>query len=243
MSSDDATVASLMSSWFHLGAHLSVEQRERLVDDTTRLVDELRWESARGFETLDHMRVAIAAHAALLTLELPDGLANYRRVTSVIVHPRAMVRSGARASSLDGLDTDGETRIVGEAHSKGPVLISWSEVQRQVRLRNRGGNVIVHEFAHRLDMLDGAQDGVPAHLDPRLRHAWADVTGRVFDRMQTERHPVLDSYAATNPAEFFSVASETFFVRPVALRDSEPGLYRALSVCYRQDPARARRNG
>jgi Mlc titration factor MtfA (ptsG expression regulator) len=227
---------TLLPQWTPHAAHLSPAQRERLLLDTVAIADGFRWEAAKGFELTDAMRVAVAGHAALLSLELPDGVESWDHVTSIIVHPNQMVRSGPRPSQVSGLYTDEETTIIGEAHGVGPVLVSWSAVRRQLLFHQRSGNVLLHEFAHQLDQRDGSMDGTPVFADAAVRQRWIDLCTDIWDRMQDEPHPVLDRYGGTNPAEFYAVAVETFFVRPNAFAEHEPELFALLATHLGQDP-------
>lgn len=231
------TARQLLPTWVPHAAHLTHAQRERLLDDTVTVAQRFRWEAAKGLDLTDQMRVAVAGHAALLSLELPEGPDVWHKVDTIIVHPSQMVRSGSRPSHFVGVYTDDTTTIIGEAHDVGPVLVSWSAVRRQVLFHQRAGNVLLHEFAHQLDARDGSLDGTPVFPDGLdLRDDWIDVCTDVWERMQTEPHPVIDRYGATNPAEFFAVAVETFFVRPLSLFETEPALYELLAAYLGQDP-------
>lgn len=234
---DVDTVRSLTPRWLTAWSRLSDDERERMVADTVELAGSLRWEPANGFAITDDMKVAIASHAALLTLGLPDGVASYRQVSSVIVHPSTIRRTGPRQAG-GGLVTDRTTSLIGEAHHRGPVLVSWSSARHQSRHPRTGENVILHEFAHRLDMLDGLVDGTPVLPDEETTERWVEVCTAVYERLREgEDHPVLRDYAATDPGEFFAVATESFFVAPDALREHEPELYALFARYYGQDPA------
>jgi Mlc titration factor MtfA (ptsG expression regulator) len=121
------------------------------------------------------------------------------------------------------------------------VILVWDAVLRGARHPEQGHNVVYHEFAHKLDMLDGAADGTPVFADRARFIEWVAVCSREFLRLRRladeGEETFLDDYAATNEAEFFAVATEEFFDRPVALRENAPDLYRVLSAYYRQDPA------
>lgn len=234
---DADIVRALLAQWVPLTGHLTDEQHERLVDDTVVVADALRWEAAKGFELTDAMRVAVAGHAALLSLELDDGAQSWAHVSSIIVHPNQMQRRGSRPSHFAGVYTDDDTTIIGEAHDKGPVLVSWSAVRRQVLFQQRSGSVLLHEFAHQLDLLDGSFDGTPVfETHDELQH-WIQVCTDVYDRMQAEPHPVIDRYGATNPSEFFAVVMETVFVRPQSLQETEPALFAAFTDFLGQRPS------
>jgi Mlc titration factor MtfA (ptsG expression regulator) len=236
---DREMVADLVEHWVAPWRRLTQPERHRLVEDTATFIGSRRWEAAQGFEITDDVTVAIAGHAALLTLHLPDGIDSYHDVSSVIVHKSPMRRSGPRSAG-NGMMTDRTTTLIGEAHHRGPVLLSWSSVRYQSRHPRTAENVVIHEFAHRLDMLDGVVDGTPPLADQAATDRWIDVCTSVFDRLQHgEEHPVLRSYAATDPGEFFAVACEVFVVAPTLLRDHEPEVYAVLADYFGQDPASA----
>ena len=131
----------------------------------------------------------------------------------------------------------GTMRLSGQAVPKGPVVLSWSAARRGARRPEHGSNVVYHEFAHRLDMLDGVTDGTPPLGDDAAVERLRRVCTAAFARVH-EGESILRPYAGTNPAEFFAVATELFFNRPVDLRAHEPALYAELRSFYGQDPAR-----
>ena len=166
----------------------------------------------------------------------------YRDVHSIIVYPSTVVRRGPQASPLlPGAVTEEPTVLAGEARLHGPVVIVWDQAQEQAREPGSGRNVVYHEFAHKIDMADGSADGVPAWGDRAGRQHLAGVLAGEFARLRAAVAaglPVaLDAYGATNAVEFFAVATEGFFDRPVPLQAEHPDLYAALAAFYRQDPA------
>ena len=225
------TVAARLAAWQHLDA----DERDRLVSLTAEIVQTMHWESARGFELTDEMVLTISAHAALPVLELGADL--YRSVSTIIVHPRTIVLTGTRPGPVAGTVSDEPDFLLGEAHFRGPVLLAWAAVLRQAQRPQRGEDVVIHEFAHRLDMLDGLVDGTPP-LDDDARARWVEVCTAEFEQLRDgEPDPLLRRYAASDPGEFFAVASEAFFTRPVEMDESKPALYGVLRDFYRQDPA------
>jgi Mlc titration factor MtfA (ptsG expression regulator) len=223
-------------------AHLTDDERERLEHLALALLIEKQWEAANGFELTDEIRVTIAAQAALLVLGLPDD--SYRRVHSILVHPTTVVLTGEH-SQVDGLASREPMPIVGLADEQGPVLIVWDTARHDARHPGTGHNVVFHEFAHRLDLLDGSVDGTPPLATREQFDRWVEVCTRIYHEVE-EGHGghALDSYAGVNPGEFFAVATEVFFDDPLELRHEHPDLYAVLSEFYRQDPAsrvRARR--
>jgi Mlc titration factor MtfA (ptsG expression regulator) len=223
--------------WLAPWPHLSPSEQQTLIEFTDILVHDLRWEAAQGFELTDDMRANVAAHAALLVLALDGGLAGYRDVTSVIVHPTTIVRTGVHYLG-DGIYSDGDDPVIGEAFHRGPVMVSWDAAAFQSRNPERGENVLLHEFAHRLDMLDGLSDGTPPLNDEAAMTEWVRVCTSSLRTLRAHQEPsVLRSYAATNPAEFFAVATEVFFTRAAALREENSELYGVLRSYFGQDPA------
>jgi len=234
--SDLATeAASRVAAW----SWLDDAGRAQLVADTDSLLRSLRWEAAVPLELTDEMRSTIAAHAALLTLEL--GLECYRNVSSVIVHASTFEQRGEHAIG-GGLVSDGPVDLLGQAHLHGPVLIAWDTARDQARHPERGHNVVFHEFAHHLDMLDGWVDGTPPLPNDAARRRWVEVCTGAYERLRSgdTAGGVLDGYGAVDPGEFFAVATEVFFARPTALANALADLYEVLADFYLQDPAHRR---
>jgi Mlc titration factor MtfA (ptsG expression regulator) len=213
---------------------LDVDEATRMRALVARFVHRTRWEAARGFELTEDVKVLIAAQASLLLLGLD--IDEYPDVSSVIVH-RSTVRLRGQHPTGGGIWSSAPRLLSGQAHHRGPVVLSWAAVRRGARAPDRGQNVVYHEFAHRLDMLDGIIDGTPPLDDPDARQRWVEVCTAAYDSVRAAGSPVLRPYAGTNPAEFFAVATEVFFNRPVQLFEHEPDLYAELQSFYRQDPA------
>jgi len=204
---------------------------ERMRALVARFVHETDWEAARGMDLTEDVRVVIAAQACvpLLGLEIDE----YFDVSSVIVHRSTVKLRGAHRSAA-GTMSDAPQHLAGQATPKGPVVLSWSAVRRGARFPQHGQNVVYHEFAHRLDMLDGITDGTPPLGSDEAARRWAEVCTPAYERV-VAGESALRSYAATNPAEFFAVATEVFFTRPDVLVQHEQELYAALRAFYRQD--------
>ena len=213
---------------------LSPDELDRMRMLVARFVSDTRWEAANGFTLTEEIQVLIAAQASMLLLGLD--LDSFPLMSSVIVHPSTVVQRGDRATG-GGLHSSGPQMLAGQAHYRGPVLLSWSATRRGAKFPQRGENVVYHEFAHQLDMIDGVTDGTPPLDDEAARERWVRVCTAAYDTVRADRSEVLRPYAGTNPAEFFAVATEVFFNRPDALRTHEPELYAELAAFYRQDPA------
>lgn len=216
---------------------LTGPEQDRLGELAEHLVSTKRWEAARDFVLTDEIVVTIAAQAAVLILGLDTTY--FGKVTSIIVHPSAFAIPGPRASAIRGMIADGSPPLYGEAHhDRGPVLLSWDQARFSARHRGRGHNVVLHEFAHKMDMLDGVVDGTPVLPDRVTLDRWVEVCAAELDLMRNEdAEPFLDEYAATDPGEFFAVATESFFDRPMDLRAAKPALYDVLVGFYLQDTA------
>lgn len=218
-------------------AQLSPVEQGTLEDNLRVLVAEKSWEGHGGLALTDEIRVTIAAQAALLTLarERPD----YPKVESILVYPTAYVIPSREMRGH--IVTERRTPVEGEAAILGTVVLSWEDALAGGRRRGDGHNVVFHEFAHQLDMQDGAADGVP-YLDTQEQIAnWSAVFMGEFQALTSAvangEGTFLDPYGATNAAEFFAVATESFFERAGAMASFHPKLYEALRGFYRQDPA------
>lgn len=219
-------------------ARLPGADRQELRRRIKIFLAEKRFEGVGGLEMTDAIRVAVAAGACLLLLHRGEDY--YPGLVSILVYPAAY-RVHTREHSAGGLVTEGDQVRAGEAWVAGTVVLSWEDVLHGIQRPMDGRNVIVHEFAHQLDMEDRDPDGAPV-LDGRDAYAeWARVLSREFAALQeaVERHEptLIDGYGAQSPAEFFAVVTETFFEKPIAMRDQLPELYAQLRRFYRQDPA------
>jgi Mlc titration factor MtfA (ptsG expression regulator) len=214
--------------------HHDDDEQELHGDLTGRLIKKKYWEAAKDFDLTDEMTLIIAAQAALLILGL--SFEHYREVGAIIVHPTTVVLTGPRGAPVAGLMTDSPMPILGQAAHKGPIMISWDAVANDARHPQRGHNVVFHEFAHKLDMLDDVVDGTPP-LAPDQRERWVQVCTHEYEQVASGPDGLLSSYAGVNPGEFFAVATEVFFDRPVDMRTQKSELYEVLAAFYRQDPA------
>ena len=194
-----------------------------------------------GLELDDEVRVTIASNACMLLIGLDHDL--YSDVQTILVYPSTVRPPQLERSPFDtSVEIVGpEPAIHGEAHLRGPLILVWDAVKHDSRHPTLGHNVVFHEFAHKLDMLDNTVDGTPPLPDRAHYKRWSQVCGDVyFDlrrRSSQGEETFLDPYAATSEAEFFAVVTETFFERPHALRSSHPELYDLMRDYYQQDPA------
>lgn len=190
---------------------------------------------AGDFELEEFMRVSIAAQASLLVLNL--GLNWFDGWSEVIVYPDAFV---VPRSEMDeaGVLHESDRGLSGEAWSRGPVILSWADIDPSIQ-RQSGSNVVLHEFAHKLDFLDGAANGIPPLHPGNSQQQWARDFSRAYDDLthQSSYHSGgIDRYATTNPAEFFAVMTELFFENPQLLQQHYSAIYDELQHFYKQDP-------
>ena len=210
----------------------------RLRDMTTLFLARKEFTGAQGLVVDDEMAVAVAAQACVPVLEL--GLAWYDGFIGIVVHADAVV---ARREFTDdaGVVHEYEEELSGEAMHGGPVMLSWVDVDEAGESAEMGYNVVIHEFAHVLDMRDGQADGVPPLPDRASRDEWLQVLSEEFDgfceRVDAGQDTLLDPYGAQAPEEFFAVASEAFFVAPLNFQAEHKRLYALLQGFFRQDPA------
>jgi len=194
---------------------------------------EKEFAGAHELEVSDEMRVSIAAQACLPVLEL--GLDWYRGWRGIVVYPGDF---RVRREEMDehGVVHEWDDELAGEAVPGGPVVISWDAAAHDPLI-----NVVIHEFAHKLDMLSGTVDGMPP-LHPGMdRRAWQRTLDEAYeglcDAVDRGRDTWLDPYAAEHPSEFFAVISEAFFREAHETRRRYPDFYHQLKLFYRQDPA------
>ena len=207
---------------------------------TTLFLHAKRFTGVQGLEITSEMQITIAAQACVEILKL--GLDAFSGWVEIVVYPGAFRISRQQTDEL-GLVSTEENVLSGEAWGQGPVILSWDDVARDSFHRHPGRNVVIHEFAHKLDMLNGRANGMPP-LHPEMPiEAWTAALGnayhRLLQRLDQGREPGINPYAATNPAEFFAVICEYFFTAPELLHRYEPAVYRQLQAYFLQDPLRS----
>jgi Mlc titration factor MtfA (ptsG expression regulator) len=217
-------------------AYLSVDELQRLKRITTLFLYEKTFSAARGFELDDEKRLIIAVQACLPILNLD--LSYYDGWIEIIVYPDAFVVNRNVTDDL-GLVHEQNSALSGEAWSHGPVILSWQDIQLDSFQFRQGHNVIIHEFSHKLDMLNGRANGMPPLHPGMHRQDWTDSLSMAFQylqqQLQNENHGYINEYAATNPAEFFAVISEYFFTAPEIMQECCDDVYQQLVLFYRQD--------
>jgi Mlc titration factor MtfA (ptsG expression regulator) len=216
------------------------EQRARLRRLASLFLDRKEFSGARGFVVTDRIALMVALQACLPVLEL--GIDLYDDFVGIVMHSGAVL-APRQVTDENGIVHAYHEELAGEAMQGGPLMLSWADVQ--VTPGHGGGqpayNVVIHEFAHVLDLRDGLADGVPVLPSAAARQAWMEVLMPAYDALRERvvcgHETVLDPYAAEAPDEYFAVASEVFFVAPHELKSEQPALYRLLASYYRQDPA------
>ncbi len=200
------------------------------------LVHEKNFEGCGGLELNDEIRVTVAGQACILLLNRKTKY--YPKLSSILVYPSAYVAKNIR--NKNGIVADSQVRL-GESWMTGTVVLSWDDILRGAVDPKDGHNVVLHEFAHQLDQEDGAGDGTPVLPQYSRYISWAGVLGKEFDALQKKASrgtkALMDYYGATNPAEFFAVATETFFEKSRQLQRRHPELYDQLKDYYQMDPA------
>ncbi|HYO98042.1 MAG TPA: M90 family metallopeptidase [Polyangiaceae bacterium] len=233
----DAWNAILKTNLLHF-SYLDGDEQRHLRELTQVFIAERYWEGCGGLELDDEIRVTIAGQACLLLLGLDHRL--YRNVETILVYPSTVIpRRVEEPMFAAPVIVNPVVPLIGEAHQRGPVILAWDAVRRGGR-RADGHNVVYHEFAHKIDMADGAVDGVPPVATSAEYDHWVAVCTREYEalrsRFEAGLPTLLDPYAGTNVGEFFAVATEYFFDKPCELAAEHPELYEVLQAFYRQDP-------
>lgn len=192
---------------------------------------------AAGLEITDEIRVTIAAQACMLQLNRRGDL--YPKLRYIVVYPSAFVVSRAQSDD-SGVVSQQERGLLGESWQNGKVILAWDDVLQGARNFVDGRNVVLHEFAHQLDSESGLANGAPLLAGESSYRSWASALSHEFVELQKDtrigRHSLMDHYGATNPAEFFAVATETFFEKPAQMAEHHAELFEVLSRYYRIDP-------
>ncbi len=222
-------------------SHLSNAERQKLRQLVLEFLATKQMSGAQGLELHLEHQLIIALQACLLILQL--GLEWYSSWVGIIVYPGDFIVP-RHEMDADGIVHEFDDPVLGETWEYGPVLLSWSDPAPAIHQDRDTGcpgiNVVIHEFAHKLDMLTGHADGLPPLHANMTRQAWRAAFQPAYEnfcqRVDAGEDSRLDPYAADSPAEFFAVMSESFFETPQLLRDTYPDVYRQLNLFYRQHP-------
>ncbi|MEX6633552.1 M90 family metallopeptidase [Hyphococcus lacteus] len=216
---------------------LPLDLRKRLDGLINRFIDEVKFHGQEGLEITDDIRVTIAAQACLLIVNKENRW--FKSLKTVFVYPAAFK---SKLQKVDGhVHSERAAVRTGESWARGPVILAWDHAAYGAFAPHDGENVVIHEFAHQLDEQTGVTDGSPLLDTDQSASQWARVFRQAFaqlrDDLSAGRETFLNPYGATNPAEFFAVATETFFEQPHDLQAYNRDLYDQLSRYYRLDPA------
>jgi Mlc titration factor MtfA (ptsG expression regulator) len=213
--------------------HLDTGERQRLREMARQFLAEKEWSAAQDLVLTPAIQLSIALQACLPVLNL--GLDHYGDWVGIVVYPGDFV---IQRSVMDeaGVVHEYDDQVLGEAWEGGPVLVAWFDDPEDAD----GVNVVIHEFAHKLDMGNGAVDGFPRLPADMSRRAWASAFEPAYEdfcaRVDGGEDTIIDPYAADHPAEFFAVMSEAFFETPDVLSEEYPAVFEQLRRFYRQDP-------
>jgi hypothetical protein len=216
-------------------AGFSQADEQLLRELTTVFLREKHFEPVQGLGLNELMRTSIAAQACLPVLHL--GIDNYNDWSTIIVYPAEFVRPRQEFDTT-GVMHEWEEWLGGESWERGPVVLSWRDVEASGW--GDGYNVVVHEMAHKLDMRNGEADGYPLLHRGMRPSEWSQAFTGAYEDLarvaEREREPDIDEYATESPAEFFAVLSEYFFERPDLVAERYPQVFEQLRLYYRQDP-------
>lgn len=220
---------------FSFTRNLEHDERERLREIVTLFLEDKDFSAAGGLDLTDEMRLDVAIQACILILNLD--LESYASWAEVIVYPDEFVPGHTWTDEFGVVHHDQDARA-GEAWLQGPVVLSWADVARSGE--DDGVNVVIHEFAHKLDMLNGDANGFPPLHKGMDREIWRQAFEAAYTdfctRVDAGEYTDIDPYASESPGEFFAVLSEAFFEIPDAVQTSYPAVYDQLRQFYRQDP-------
>jgi Mlc titration factor MtfA (ptsG expression regulator) len=218
-------------------SQLPDELKAQLHGHINVFLDEKRFLGLGGLEITDEMCIIVAGLACVLLLN--RDATYYPGFSSILLYPKAYVSTDVR---YDGeVEVRREMTRAGESWHRGPVVLSWDDVMQGAANVGDGYNVVLHEFAHKLDEENDGTNGLPILTEQSHYDEWAAVLGREYKSLETRvsrgKNRVLDEYALTSPPEFFAVATESFFEKSRAMQERLPDLYEQLRNFYRVDPA------
>ncbi|MET0014901.1 MAG: M90 family metallopeptidase [Sedimenticola sp.] len=214
---------------------LSPSEQQRLRELAILFLHQKKFYGAQGLEVTQEMALSIALQACLPILNL--GIDWYQGWVTIIVYPGGFVPDRVMVDEY-GLEHRVRTPLSGEAWEDGPVILSWEDVQ--AGSMQDGSNVVIHEFVHKLDMLNGKADGFPPLHDDMEPAHWTDIFTEAYTDFQRKVEAgeitSIHQYAASQPAEFVAVLSEVFFEQPGVIMREYPEVYEKFRTFFRQDP-------
>lgn len=220
-----------------LYSRLPKELKDKLHGLIHIFLDEKKFFGFEDFKITDEVCLTVAGNACMLLINKKQNF--FPRFKSILIYPEAVV---SKQAQYDGRVVTRKNSVrAGESWYRGPIVLSWADVKRDMKVLGDGHNVILHEFAHKLDEQDNAMDGLPILKDGNAYREWAEVLTKEFDlfldRVEKNKNRVIDEYGATSAAEFFAVATESFFEKPALMKRKLPDLYKQLESFYKLDPA------
>ncbi|MFV8783311.1 zinc-dependent peptidase [Microbulbifer sp. SA54] len=253
---------ALLAENLALYRYLAPAQQRELQQNVSLFLRDKEFVGCDGLSVSEEMQVTVAGHACLLLLQRENSC--YPDLRTVLMYPDAYVAEEIHREGY--IESTRQSARAGEAHYRGPVVISWGDLKAGLTHPQRGHNVAIHEFAHKLDEEDGYVDGRPLFANSAEGKTWGPVMREAFFELRerlhtlhhesdsgeepgdttnpagTQRVSVLDTYGAQSPAEFFAVATEAYFIIPLQMEAAHPQLYRELQKFFRTDPAALLRN-
>lgn len=216
---------------------LGASEMARLRELATLFLHAKVFSGVQGLEVTDEIRIAVATQACVAILELDMSL--YDGWVEIIMYPGAF-RVQRPAEDEFGVVHEDDRALSGESWGEGPVILSWEDVRHDSFTPQPGYNVVIHEFAHKLDMQNGRANGMPPLHGGMSVSDWSTALSEAYAQLQArleyDQRPAIDPYAATDPAEFFAVVCEYFFTDPCTLRGHCPAVYDQLRAYFRQNP-------
>ena len=221
-----------------LYSRLPAGDRDELHGHIHVLLSEKHFEGAGSVKVTEKIRLIICAHAALLLLHRETDY--FPKLITILIYPAAY-EAKTMVRSERGVLSEVVQARAGESWTSGTLILAWEDIERDLAIKPATHSVVLHEFAHQLDAGSGVMNGAPVLSDRELRLHWPDALSAAYDRLsqatRQHEHTLLRPYGATNPPEFFAVATEAFFLYPEELQDGEPDLYSALCQYFKQDPS------
>jgi len=218
---------------------LTSDEKSSIEASLMRFIYTKTFIGAKSLEVNDEMKVLIAFHACLLLLHI-ETVNCYDNLKTVIIY--------AHPAMIDKIQNNGgifskEQFLISGQSANDTVVIIWNEAKHEI-YHPRHENVVIHEFAHEIDFMDGEIDGIPPMESSRY-HEWTNVLYKEFDKLSAVtlknrdwgKYKLIGEYAATNEAEFFAVVTERFYESPQSLKKHFPDIYNELKQFYHVDPA------
>jgi MtfA peptidase len=217
--------------------HLSNQQQKQLQGHIQVFIKEKQFIGCLKLQITEEMKITIAAIASLLLLN--DRAEYFPRLSSILVYPTAYIVTETVMNENYFIE-ERKVAKLGESWTRDQLILSWEQIQQDIKNFKDGRNVILHEFAHQLDQEDGKADGVPILKTAIDYKIWGEVMREEYlklcDNLERGNKTIIDEYGATNPAEFFAVVTEAFFEKPKQLKHKHQALYELLQNYYKLDP-------